>query len=340
MLIAIYNKALKAKGKFMLDNMIVVQSAVSAFNNAALLAPAFLWWGLLAVPLFAFVYKYSGLFCEKLNCDIKNVSVWTVSLIFAWVVLFGGTYNVLRDSLSVLPFTVAMILFLSALFVSSHMRNRPLPRMTWWRILIVAVCVALIGMSDMHVWWGPLLQIGATVLGFFLGRMAKGEMRPVAGTLLIVLCVAIAMLMQPEFFRFGQLGNLTVAHLGAMLVLGAAAMAAVATLNIKSSGKIKRSIFVKLKWLMRVLCALGAALFVITEAVPVFIGTLIAVFIMFALSVWHSRADFEHFGVMMFALVLGTFGVITVMPVITVLGILLWRNQKCSDFRGLVRRLL
>ena len=40
----------------MLNDITVVQSAVSAFNNAALLAPAFLWSALLATPLFVIVY--------------------------------------------------------------------------------------------------------------------------------------------------------------------------------------------------------------------------------------------------------------------------------------------
>src|SRR5574344_1113072 len=45
-----YNNSTKSKGKFMFDDAIIVQSAVSAFNNAALYAPAFLWWAVLSIP--------------------------------------------------------------------------------------------------------------------------------------------------------------------------------------------------------------------------------------------------------------------------------------------------
>ena len=36
----------------MFESSMIVQSAISAFNNAALAAPAFLWWAILAVPVF------------------------------------------------------------------------------------------------------------------------------------------------------------------------------------------------------------------------------------------------------------------------------------------------
>ena len=40
----------------MLNDIIIVESAVSAFNNAALWMPAFLWWSLLALPLFVVIF--------------------------------------------------------------------------------------------------------------------------------------------------------------------------------------------------------------------------------------------------------------------------------------------
>lgn len=328
----------------MLDDVIVVQSAVSAFNNAALWTPAFLWWAVLALPLFVFIYKYADMLN---NCwdgakgnMLQRVSVWVAGLTLVWVVLFGGAYDVLRDSLSVLPMMVATIVFLTSLFVSSHLRKYPLPRMVWWRWLLVIAFVALVAVSDLHVWWGPLLQVGALGLGGVLGRVAKAEMRPVAGTVLIVMSVAVAMLMQPEFFRFGQLGNLTVAHLVAMLCLGGVAMATVAVTNVKAMGKIKNSVFAKLKWLMRVGCALGVALFILTEAVPVFLGTLVVLFAMFAMSVFHSAKSFDDMGDVLFAIMLMGFGVITVMPVITVMGILLLKKSGTDGFWGRIKALL
>ena len=328
----------------MFNDVVIVESAISAFNNAALFGAAFLWWAVLTVPLFVVVYLCRDAIVQKLgwnqNNILQRVSVWTAGLTLLWAVLFGGNYGVLRDGLSVLPGMMAAIVFLTSLFVSSYLRKMPLPRMNWWKWMAVIAGVALVGMSDMHAWWGPILQIGAMLLGFVLGRLAKSEMRPVGGIVLIVLSVAIAMLMQPEFFRFGQLGNLTVGHVLGILMLGIFAMATIALLNVNARGKIKRGVFVKLKWLCRVMCVLGAALFIITEALPVFLGTLAALFAMFAVSVWHKKQVDLVAGYKMFALVLVCFGVITVMPAIAAMGILYWASlpnvKFWSEFKALL----
>ena len=207
----------------MLNDITVVESAISAFNNAALVGPAFLWWSVLMIPLFFMVRLYGNDFIARIGWKaddlLPKVSVWTVIFVLLWVVLFGGNYAVLRDDLSVLPMVTAVILFLSALFVSSHMRKIPLPHMGWRQWLYVLTAIILIASSDMHAWWGAVLQIAAFVLGVVFGRFAGSAMRPMGGCVLIMMTTVFAVLMQPEFFRFGQLGNLTIFHLLAVLVL-------------------------------------------------------------------------------------------------------------------------
>ena len=70
----------------------IVQSAVSAFNNAALAAPAFFWWAVLSIPLFAMVYFCGGAFMERIGWNARNIksraSLTTVILTLAWLVLF------------------------------------------------------------------------------------------------------------------------------------------------------------------------------------------------------------------------------------------------------------
>lgn len=328
----------------MLNDITVVQSALSAFNNAALLAPAFLWSALLAIPLFYIVYFCAPQITSYLKWNRENflgrTTVWTAILTMLWVVLFGGNYSVLRDNLSVLPMVTATIVFLCSLFVSSHILPHSLPhrRGIFW--FCTMVFIAALALSDTHAWWGPLLQVGAFLLGVGLGYISHGKMRPIAGTILIIMMVTVAIIMQPEFFRFGQLGSLTLAHLLFVLLIGISAVATLATTNIKPSGKISMGIYIKLKWLMRVICTLGAALFILTEGVPVFIGTLVAVFISFGMSVWHSPAISEHFGDKLFAILLTTFGIVTTMPTISALGILYWANIPPVDFWGAARRLL
>ena len=126
-------------------------------------------------------------------------------------------------------------------------------------------------------------------------------------------------------------------HLIAVLALGGVGMALLALNNVNPRGKIKRSVFIKLKWMMRFIVALGVALFVLTEAVPIFLGTMATMFVMFAMSVWHAERVASGLVPWMFAILLGIFGVLTVMPVITVMAILyasglervdLWAKSK------------
>ena len=235
----------------MLNDITVVESAISAFNNAALVGPAFLWWSVLMIPLFFMVRLYGNDFIARIGWKtddlLPKVSVWTVIFVLLWVVLFGGNYAVLRDDLSVLPMVTAVILFLSALFVSSHMRKIPLPHMGWRQWLYVLTAIILIASSDMHAWWGAVLQITAFVLGVVFGRFAGSEMRPMGGCVLIMMTTVFAVLMQPEFFRFGQLGNLTAVHLLAMLALGGACMMTIAIQNINPRNKIRHGVIPVMK---------------------------------------------------------------------------------------------
>lgn len=314
----------------MFNDVIVVQSAVSAFNNAALMAPAFLWWAILAVPLFVLVYFCGAVATARLGWNRGNImsraAMVAVVLTLCWVVMFGGNYGVLRDAATVMPFMTAAILFLGTLFVGSHTRGMKLPPMRpWAKIAGGLVVLAAVGLSDMHAWWGPILQIAAFAGGFVAGRGgARHEMPPVAGTLMIIMMATTAMLMQPEFFRFGQLGSLTPAHLLFLLLIGVASAAVFALHNVNPRGRIHKSAFVKLKWMARFMAALGVALFFLTESVPIFLGTAAVFGCMFAMSVWHASDIPDGLAEKMFAIVIGLFGIVTVMPAMTAVAILYW----------------
>lgn len=327
----------------MFDEAIVVQSAVSAFNNAALAAPAFLWSALLSVPLFILVYFCGGAFLSKLGWKRDNMmsrsAVATVGLTFMWLILFGGNYVVLRDGVSVLPFLVAGAVFLCSFFIASHTRGLQIPRLRdmtrRMRMSVYAVAILLVaalGLSDMHAWWGPLLQIGAFCCGVLLGRRTKYKLPDMFGTILVMMTCVVAILMQPEFFRFGQLGNLTVLHMLGLLVFGVLAAAAVVVNNIKPSGRIHRSAYIKLKWMARFIAALGVVMFFLTESVPVFLGTVAVFMVLFGLSQWHAKQVPDTLRMRFFALAIAAFGVITTMPAITALGILCWANLPKADF--------
>ncbi len=319
----------------MFDSSIIVQSAISAFNNAALAAPAFFWWAILTMPLFAMVYFCGGAFLDRLGWNGRNiqerVSLITVIFTLAWLVFFGGNYNVLRDGTTVLPFVIAAIVFVSSLFIGgnlerlsfqkkySEIRKRKLFTVFMWIILFAAV-----GLSDLHTWWGPVLQMGAFGLGLLMGKRIKKEISPVALTSLVVFVTTVAVLMQPEFFRFGQLGALTPVHLIFLVLIALMVAAVFALRNVKPRAIIRYSAFIKLKWLARFISVLAIALFVLTESVPIFLGMTLMFFISFAMSIVHEKNVPDRIDEKLFAVAIGLFGVVTTMPLITALAVLYW----------------
>lgn len=319
----------------MFDETLVVQSAISAFNNAALVAPTFFWLGLLALPLMALAYFYGADFMHRIGWTKgtlpRNAAVMTVVITLLWLVSFGGNYDVLRDGRSVLPFCIAGVVFACSALVGAVSRGVALPQwrgMSWRHRAVFALCAMLvaffIGMSGVHTWWGVLMQIAAFGCGLIFGRMMPRMDAPMPVCLGVVGTITALMLMQPEFFRFGQLGMLSALHLVALLAVGMGLVATVALSGVKSRGRIHRSAYVKLKWMFRFMAALAIVLFFLTESVPVFLGALMVLLMMFAISVWHAKSVPNGLAMQMFAITLGGFGLITCLPVISALGVMIW----------------
>ena len=326
----------------MFEDTIIVQSALSAFNNAALVAPAFLWSAVLTLPIYICIWLFCDVIMAKFGWSresvVKHASFWTAIITFGWVVLYGGNYGVLRDDTSSLPFMIAAIIFVTSLFIGSHLHGVHIFKRT--NVPYIVLVIIALALSDMHVWWGPLLQIGAAMAGFLMGRFASAEMRDIPGIILIIMATTIAILMQPEFFRFGQLGNLTWVHMLALLLIGATVAVTIATRNVPSSNKIHESAYIKLKWMMRFLVMLGVAIFVMTESVPAFLGFVVLVFFLIAMSVWHCGRVPANLGARLYALTILLFGIITTMPVITAVGILCLANLSIGGLWSDVKRLL
>ena len=74
---------------------------------------------------------------------------------------------------------------------------------------------------------------------------------------------------------------------------------------------------------MRFVSALCVILFLLTEAVPIFIASVVALFIQFAMSVWHSDAVPQYLGYNAMAITMILFGVLTGTVAITAMGLLL-----------------
>ena len=236
----------------MFDESLVVQSALSAFNNAALALPAFFWTGLLMLPLFYIVYKHGGKIMRMLDLEQNRlqdiVLKWTIGLSLIWLVLFGGNYVVLRDAESVLPVFTAVIAFLGMSFIGNVTRDIKTSQLMGGnkRMFMIACVLILtvIGLTDTHTWWGPLLQIVAFTGGLCLGRyVLRKNIRAIPFVSIFLFLFTIMILMQPEFFRFGQLGNLTPVHLLWMLVTRIMIAAAMALDMVNPRGRIHQSAY-------------------------------------------------------------------------------------------------
>ncbi len=327
----------------MLNDMIIVETAASAFNNTALLAPAFLWWAILALPIFWIAHICAAPILNKIGWTHDNIieraTSIVVALSLAWIIMFGGNYGVLRDGVSILPWLNATILFVGTIFITSHMElHKPISR----RYKVIWAILILIGLifSAYHTWWGILLQIGAVLFGIFIGRAARCPMRPVAGTILIILTITTAIMTQPEFFRFGKLGELTFAHMAFILLTGMTAVITLVLNNIHPRARIHHSAYIKLKWMLRFITILGAALMFLTESVPVFLGTLVVFGLLTALSVWHAGDTPYDLSTRTLAITIGLFGVITTMPVVTSIAVLIWCTIPRTDTIKQIRNLL
>ncbi len=332
----------------MFDETLVVASAVSAFNNMAVATPVFLWNAVLCLPIFVGIYLFVRNFSDKFGIQsyvtIPRMSFWTVLMTALWVVLMGGNYAVLRDGVSLLPWLTGAILFVASIYIGINTRVIALPvwygsqrvskRNRWLiNLAVLLVCLVPVGLSGLINWWGPILQVLAVIFGLLLGRYSGRQMRSTTSTLMVIFGTAVAILMQPELWRFGQLGNLTPAHLLGILSVGIFIAIAMALHIVSPRGRIHQSAYVKLKWLMRFVTLLCAVLFCLTEAVPIFIATVVAMFILVGMSVWHAHEIKAELPGTFFAWSIILFGILIGVPTIAAIGIT-WIAIPSNKFHG------
>lgn len=330
----------------MFNEFSVVTTAVSSFNNAALLGPCFFAIGLLSIPLFYFAFLYGRDILARLkwNSGIETkIGFWGIFCLVCWLMLFGGNYAVIRDGISVLPVTVAFVLFLSMIYITKQaMKLNYLTvfkerRIKWASGLLLLVLAFFSAKPDL---WGVLLQLSAVICGIIVGSRLNKNISDISMSTAIFGVMTALILMQPEYFRFGQLGNLTILHLVALLVTGFFATLVFVVKYTNARAKIYESAYIKLKWLVRIVALLALILFVLTESVPVFIGLLATVGLSEMLTIYHSKKISETISKQAWAMLLICFGLLIMCPVITCLGILylVHGSEKISvkDFYGLL----
>ena len=330
----------------MFNELSVVSTAISSFNNAALFSPYFFVFALFTLPMFYVVYLYSQDILARLkwNNNLEHkISFWSVLFLTAWLLMFGGNYAVIRDGISLLPVVIALVLFVSVIYIIQQaiksnylgfLKNKKAKWLTGGGLLLLTVLSAK---PDLY---GILLQLSAVICGVIVGSRLQKNISDVYLSTGIFGVMTALVLMQPEYFRFGQLGNLTFVHLLALLITGFFAITALVVKYTNARSKIHESAYIKLKWLCRILAILALVLFGLTESVPVFAGLLATVAASEALTIYHSKSKSDVISKQSWALLLMCFGVLIICPVISCLGILylsrLSENLKARDFYGLL----
>ena len=330
----------------MFNEFSIVATAVSSFNNAALFAPYFFVVALFSLPLFYIVWLYSGdIFARmkwKNNVD-KKFSFWSVICLVLWMLIFGGNYAVIRDGISLLPVLLACVVFVSMAYITnlaikldylSIFENKKIKWTTFFVLVLLAVASAK---PDL---FGILLQLSAILCGVIVGARFNKTIPDTFMSALIFGVMTALILMQPEYFRFGQLGNLTFVHLAALLLTGSLAITTLTTKYTNARGKIYESAYIKLKWLCRIIGALALILFVLTESVPVFVGLIVVIGIAEMLTIYHSKKITSGLTECAWGMMLVCFGVMIICPAITGLGIIylsrLPEMPKAKDFISLL----
>jgi hypothetical protein len=335
----------------------IVASAMSSFNNAALLMPDFAWRALLAAPVFIAAMRMAP---EIMACFFPlkksrgDSFAWLIeALLIGWLVLGRGNWDVIRDGAGWLPYLNVSCLFLLCRDATArlYVYNPRVPK--WWReigiasrrwIKIGALAAAIVVLAASSVRDASLisLQICGFLFGAAAGYFGRRPAQPVNYTVIIMAAVAVGISLQPEYFRFGQLGRLTFVHLGALASVIALGAVIFVFRNFKPAGFIRDNHYRYIKWFMRLGCVLALILFAMTEAVPALLGFGAAVMAAAWFAAKHADGGTNIFGLSnnLWALMMGVFGAITSMPAITVLGILCWKNNNIKNFWAGLRSVL
>ena len=274
----------------MIDPSLIVQSAANSFNNAALSAPDFFWAALLCAPIFVIAWMLAKPIAQIAMPENKyaNWRVATLSLVLIplWV-LSRENFYVLRESFSWVSVLCCAVLFLSAMFFAKIELPRAVRRAQKLGAGLIVAATFLCALPD---WRVGLAQVLAVVSGYLIGRNMNKKFSPKILASLAMLACTFGMLMQPEFFRFGQLDNLSVIHM-LFLIAQMMIVAGYFAMFVKPRGWNVGGHYLKLKTVMRLCAFLTLAMFIITESEIMFAAFFVMELLSVALSVRNMPVD-------------------------------------------------
>jgi hypothetical protein len=310
----------------MFDTSLIVQSAVSSFNNAAVYSPDFFWAAVMALPVFYIAWKMRREIAAKI--PHKILSGLIIAILGIWT-LSHGAFDALRDT-SWVGVLSALCIFVITVFVAkrTHIKNQR------WKWAAIAGAIAVGAFCGQHTVWGLAIGGGAVAAGIAFSLLLRDrDYNPS----LVITCICIALgfgiAMQPEFFRWGQLGQLTIIHIAAALAFAKVSSAALAGFFAKPGKRLGDRFYAKLNLGLRVMESFSAVLFIYTESALV----LGAFFAIAAATAWFAiRHSEKHDAGQIANLTVGAFGILTGIPALTCISIINWKKMHLRDCYNLL----
>jgi len=343
----------------MFENQVIVSSAISTFNNAALWEPGFLWTAILALPLFVLGWIMSPQIIDRFLPVAKTrdakIALPIVAILFVWVFAYGN-FEVLRDGTSLIGILNAVILWLGAMYLSrryyeSNFRLSQFAKSKKLkRVLDLFAAPAVVAIAGIFAYGAGrdefILQTGAVAIGILAGYILNWrkthERDPKTLIAAMMLLGSMCLIMQPEFFRFGQMANLSLIHL--LFLCGAAVALGLyfALAFTRPRGWFPVAYYNRSKILMRTGLLFVLALLLITESAPVYATFFIAVMVVAILGALHSKNE-EHVKKTKPEIWLASvalFGILASLPALTFIAIVMWRQASRDGFLGRIGQLL
>ncbi|MDR1697078.1 MAG: hypothetical protein LBR41_02565 [Rickettsiales bacterium] len=354
-----------------MENLAVVQSAVSSFNNVALHAPDFLWAAVLALPIFIAAWIFAGDITKRFFQESKWRNFATANVLMVllpiWL-LSHGSFEALRN-FSWAPVIIAATLCVCASFLTRRIIAADwIPskfvlenwmRRTDWGLPIIAAGIA--GLCAIDGGFNAfVLNFGAVLIGIaagycFQSRGAKSrDPKWISAAAMCAITFAIAM--QPEFFRWGQLGHLTAIHIVA-LTIAVKLFAIYFTLGMACKKSDGGAWIKKFKIASYVVAIAAFAVWGVTESAVVLAGFAAVIAAIVWVVVRYSpptggkatapafagvtkhpqRGSYPAARHDIWTLCIGAFGVIAALPVFTAIAIILWRNTDHKEFWNFIK---
>jgi hypothetical protein len=304
----------------------------------------------MTLPVFYAAWKMSpeilAVFFPAKKSRDYNFAFLAEILVAVWLVFGYGNWETLRDGVGFLPYLASAVLFLVARDATARLceQNPKTPR--WWRksfdsaarrwlkISILLVFVAILGAGAVQELGFIALQIAGGLFGIVAGYFGRRSYPPLNYIALVVVLLTVGITMQPEYFRFAQMGRLTFPHLAALAGIVMIGALIFAMRNFTPTGFVTDGHYRYIKWFMRLCTLLVFILFVMTEAVPALLafGAGVLATAWFAVKHLPRGSDVFVLSGNLWGAMLFLFGAVAVMPALAAVGILCWRNNNTKSF--------